>query len=922
MRIDPNPRHLILFTVILVATSVGLATVAGGLGPLTGIASAQSSSATYNGSVVAEDGSAVSGVEITPVTILQNGTEIASDPVTAGSNGKFVADVDYINGTEANVSFRTGDDTLKITTASDTATTFPADDRVIQKELGEQRVTLEIPSDVSNGLTVDIEDTNAPITASETLTVEVTATNDGESQLTQDISLLAPDGSEVDNRTEAIAGESSERFNLTWNMQSGISNSSNQTVTVRAGESTATETVQIRREDTPPTVGVKIEDTNAPINAGETLAVQVRATNNGESQLTQEFNLTSPGGTVVDTSTKTVPTKDSETFNLSWDTQTGDGESKNQNITVHSGDSTATESVQIHPENDTAVESINIDDTNAPIDAGETLVVQVTATNDRENQVTKKINLTAPNRTGVDSVTETIAKRDSETLNLSWNTQTGDGEPTNQIITVHSGGSTATKEVQIRREDDTGTDIGPTTVSTQTTQAPDCDTVTYSGSGTSGDPYIVNTIDQLQCIPSQGLSAVYKVTSDIDAKGTVDWNDNSGFDPIGSSTEQFTGTFDGNGHEIEGLTINRGSERDVGLFGNSAGTIRDVSIIEASIIGDDDVGTVVGDNNGEVNGTAASGDVSSSDLRVGGLVGRNDGRIEYSNATVDVSNGDDEQGGLVGRNAGSISHSYATGAVADGDREIGGLVGYNTQNGGIALSYATGTVTGNDDIGGLVGENDGGVALSYALGETDASESGNNAGLVGWNDDDGTITLSYAAGVVQDSGGGLVERNDGTILNSYWDSEASQQQTSGGSDEIGLTTSEMTGESAPANIDNFDFSASGAWQTQADGYPILTWQQSEDSGPDPPAAPDCNAVTYNGSGTSADPYIIGNIDQLQCIQSQDPSATYQVTSNIDAKGTAVWNDNSGFDPIGSSTEQFTGTFDGNGHEIEGLTINR
>ena len=157
---------------------------------------------------------------------------------------------------------------------------------------------------------------------------------------------------------------------------------------------------------------------------------------------------------------------------------------------------------------------------------------------------------------------------------------------------------------------------------------------------------------------------------------------------------------------------------------------------------------------------------------VGGLAGLNSGTITSSYATGDVTGTEEIVGGLVGENTKSITSSYATGTVM-GTNSVGGLVGVNDEDGTITSSYATGDVSGTRNVGGLVGYTEGGmITSSYATG--DVSGNHNVGGLVGHNDN-GTITSSYATGDVSgDSNvGGLVGHNDnGTITSSYYSSVA------------------------------------------------------------------------------------------------------------------------------------------------------
>jgi hypothetical protein len=94
------------------------------------------------------------------------------------------------------------------------------------------------------------------------------------------------------------------------------------------------------------------------------------------------------------------------------------------------------------------------------------------------------------------------------------------------------------------------------------------------------------------------------------------------------------------------------------------------------------------------------------------------------------------------------------------------------------------------------------------------------------------------------------------------------------------------------------------------------------------SAPDCSTVSYNGSGTDADPYEVGNVDQLQCIDNQSGllDSNYVQVADIDASGTSAWNGGKGFEPIGeynrTADTEFLGSFDGADHTILGLTIAR
>jgi len=305
-------------------------------------------------------------------------------------------------------------------------------------------------------------------------------------------------------------------------------------------------------------------------------------------------------------------------------------------------------------------------------------------------------------------------------------------------------------------------------------------------------------------------------------------DDYKGFDPIGYASYKFTGTFDGLGHTISELMINRSTTDYVGLFGyTSAADIRNVGLEGGSVTGDDDVGGLVGINfhYSNISNSYATGSVTGDDY-VGGLVGRNydSSTVSNSYATGSVT-GDDYVGGLVGYNDdyGTVSDSYATGSVtATGtvNNHVGGLVGFNFHYSTVSNSYATGSVHGTGDlVGGLVGYNynSSNISNSYATGSVTGDDY--VGGLVGYNYD--TVSDSYATGSVTGNNnvGGLVGYNIvGSITNSFWDKETTEQTTSAGSSAaFGKTTEDMKKE---ATYENWDFTGIW-WIDEGNTYPLL-----------------------------------------------------------------------------------------------------
>ena len=125
--------------------------------------------------------------------------------------------------------------------------------------------------------------------------------------------------------------------------------------------------------------------------------------------------------------------------------------------------------------------------------------------------------------------------------------------------------------------------------------------------------------------------------------------------------------------------------------------------------------------------------------------------------------GQNNVGGLAGQNSGDVRFSYVTGSV-EGDDNVGGAVGDNRSGATIRIVWTSIDVTGASNAGGVVGSNAGRVLASYAIGAVAASGS-NAGGLVGSNSNTGTITISYSTGAVAASGGnagGLVGSNANT----------------------------------------------------------------------------------------------------------------------------------------------------------------
>lgn len=374
------------------------------------------------------------------------------------------------------------------------------------------------------------------------------------------------------------------------------------------------------------------------------------------------------------------------------------------------------------------------------------------------------------------------------------------------------------------------------------------------GNGSEEYPYEVSNIDQLQAI-NDFMDSHFIQLNDIDASETENWNNGEGFEPIGDEYIAFKGVFDGQIYHIENLNIIR--ENDfIGLFGQVAqGLIKNVTLIDSNISGQNRTGILIGENDGEVKNSSVKGVVNGS-YYTGGLIGENSGTVENARADVKVNGawvvgiltGDNSTGdiirshsqgevrangrigGIAGWNTGTINESKSTGADVISTQDFGhagGLIGENRYGGRVYKSHSTNNIEAQAVVGGLVGLNNSNslVQNSYAKGHITAdNEAG---GLVGINTDDAKINKSYSTGKVtgDEDIGGFIGINGALTETSYWDNESSNQSNAvgrGNSDgTTELTTSEMTGSSAEDNMPDFDWTE--IWVT-TDDYPVLFWE--------------------------------------------------------------------------------------------------
>jgi hypothetical protein len=314
----------------------------------------------------------------------------------------------------------------------------------------------------------------------------------------------------------------------------------------------------------------------------------------------------------------------------------------------------------------------------------------------------------------------------------------------------------------------------------------------YSGgSGTSGNPYLIaNKADLKYLSENSGeWSKYFKQTADIsfsDAdfqSGGDFYNSGSGFIPIGNSGTSFAGGYDGNGHRISNLKINRASTDYIGLFGEvwdpgGEAEIKSLGLVNSNISGRSWTGGLIG--------YAYLTTISNC----------------YSTGSVSGSN---YIGGLIGDcNTNTITNCYSTCSV-NGSSNAGGFVGYEYY-GTISYCYSTGSISGGSYLGGLVGVNYGTVSNSF----WDTQTSGTNTG----------ISYGNLSGATGESTSNM--KTAATFLNAGWDANIWYMDSGVNNGYPYLSWQNPSGTPLPVELSSFSASVNI-------GTVTLKWQTSTET---------------------------------------------------------------------------------------------
>ena len=405
---------------------------------------------------------------------------------------------------------------------------------------------------------------------------------------------------------------------------------------------------------------------------------------------------------------------------------------------------------------------------------------------------------------------------------------------------------------------------------------------TYSNMAMDGDGfYLISTADELRLFASMvnsGQPSINgKLTADIllnDISNWESWNESTApansWTPIGSGSQPFTGTLDGDGHSVSGIYINSTADYQglVGVLGS--GRTRNIGVKASYIKGGYNVGGVCGYNYG-----------------------------------------------------GTVSNCYNTGSV-EGNSSVGGLCGMNYGN--VINCYNNGSVEGNEIVGGVCGRNDGTVSNCYNNGNI----TGSNyvGGVCGYNYG-GTVTNCYNTGSVAGNGyvGGLCGLNYGIMTNCYYQEDTADKGIGSGSGEATAKTADGFQSGEVAYLLQGEQEGQVWGQTiGTDEYPVLGGEKVLQIG---------NGYV-NELKQEGDFYLISTADELRLFaaivngtdgMTRNTAACGKLTADILLNDTTNWKNwettapANSWTPIGSGSQPFSGTLDGDGHSVSGIYIN-
>ena len=479
-----------------------------------------------------------------------------------------------------------------------------------------------------------------------------------------------------------------------------------------------------------------------------------------------------------------------------------------------------------------------------------------------------------------------------------------------------------------------------------------------------GEWYVIDSVDDLKWLATASRNVQAKLTTDIKLNGDNKVLDGKGdlianpdnlqkWKPIGTESSPFTGTFDGGGYTISGLYID-GNTNNVGLFGcigtngTATGTVKNVTLADSYVRGNEFVGGICGWNKGGTLQDCHNTGTVSGTTNVGGVCGKNDsGTVDgcYNSGTVSAGF---FVGGVCGinNNGSTLKNSYNTGKVSCTNDDVGGVCGWNDAS-TVQGCYNTGTVSGRESVGGVCGQNSGKGTVQECYNTVTVSGTRNVGGVCGMNSGRRTVQGCYNTGKVSGNSyfGGVCGFSDGSYVNvekCYYLVGTSENAVGNRGDDINCESKTET-----------EFkNGAVAYRLQSDlGGTTQVWGQRIGMDKTPVLSSDTTYKVYaratspcksgysnTNDGTLEHNYVNGVCSNCgEWEEAKDVDGYYEIHNqwqlrwfanqvniqkrpNINARlMNDITMDGTEWTPIGTDTISFTGTFEGQGYTISGLT---
>ena len=446
----------------------------------------------------------------------------------------------------------------------------------------------------------------------------------------------------------------------------------------------------------------------------------------------------------------------------------------------------------------------------------------------------------------------------------------------------------------------------------------------------------------------------WKLGANIDASETMYWNDGKGFLPISEKSNYYVGVFDGQGHVISNLYINRPEVKYVGLFGRVYRSyIKNLGLENCEIVGNDYTGALVGKAVGynNISKCFVSGKVSGKSV-IGGMTGFAGVGTEISNcySDVNVTQINDENflsiGAFCGTNeADAIEFCYAAGNVTcvDSNEYNKGFIGENIFPDYCNYNVVNTEKTGQNTADGALPKTTTEMKtkstftdLNWDFDNTWGIKSDKNNGYphLKWEDDfvliakifypeDNTeyIHLNYEFyiefydTIFAGSGYIFVYQSDGTLIEKFDVAEDIEVNLKRATLPVVGLLDEYSSYFILIDSTCF-YNSRGAYYKGI--YDEEQWDFHTSCGGSK-TMPEIPENWEDGSGGTiytlaelrwlSENYIAWNEDWI-------------LGSDIDAMETHCWNDGLGYHPIGYGDAYFSGSFDGQGYTISNLYVNR